>query len=115
MPGCTSWSTCPRGRLVVASRHRCWSSWAGLVRCSARAEEALLDLARSHDARALKRLGRHVEHALDPDAADRRLGVHLEREERAAARATFLEVHDNGDGTHGGRFRFSDFHAAALA
>ena len=59
-------------------------------------------------------LGRHILHVLDPEAADRRLGQQLEREERAAARATFLELHDNGDGTHGGRLRIPGFHAAAL-
>jgi Domain of unknown function (DUF222) len=74
----------------------------------------LLELALVHDARRLKQLGRHMLHVLDPDAADRRPGRELEREERAAARATFLEVHDNGDGTHGGRFRLPDLHAAAL-
>ena len=83
--------------------------------CVGRAETALLDLARVHDARRLKRLGRHILHVLDPDAADRRLGRQLEREEQAAARATFLELHDDGDGTHRGRFRISEFHAAALA
>ena len=73
-----------------------------------------MDLARTHDARKLRQLGRHILHVLDPEQADRRLGRQLEREERAATRATFLELHDNGDGTHGGRLRIPGFHAAVL-
>jgi hypothetical protein len=83
--------------------------------CPAQAEATLLDLARAHDARTLKALGRHLLHVLDPDAAEGRLGRQLEPDERAAARATFLELHDNDDGTHGGRFRLPTLHAAALS
>src|SRR3954452_14217313 len=82
--------------------------------CVSRAEAALLDLATVHDAKRLKQLGRHILHVLDPEAADRRLGRSLEREEQTAARATYLDLHDNGDGTHAGRFRIPQFHAAAL-
>jgi len=83
--------------------------------CVGRAEAMLVDLARTHDAKKLRQLGRHILHVLDPEQADRRLGQQLEREERSASRATFLELHDNGDGTHGGRLRIPGFHAAVLA
>jgi hypothetical protein len=79
-----------------------------------RAEKHLLDLAAVHDARVLRRLARHVLHVLDPDAADQALGRRLEAEERAAAAATSLVLHDNGDGSHSGRFTISDLHAAML-
>jgi hypothetical protein len=97
-----------RARVVVASVGEVPAAEAQ------RAEAALLDLARVHDAKTLRRLGRHIRHVLDPEAADRQLGEQLEREEQAAARRTFLELHDNGDGTHGGRLRIPAFHAVAL-
>ena len=78
------------------------------------AEATLLEHAKSFDAQQLQRLGRHVLHVLDPEAADERLGRELQAEEVKAARATFLEIHDNGDGTHSGRFKISDLHAAML-
>ena len=43
-----------------------------------RAEAHLLDLARTHDARKLRLLARHLHAVLDPDAADERLGRALE-------------------------------------
>ncbi|HEX5562899.1 MAG TPA: DUF222 domain-containing protein, partial [Nocardioidaceae bacterium] len=67
-----------------------------------RAERHLLDLAGEFDARALRRLARHVLEVLDPGAADLALGKRLDAEERAAARRRFLELFDNGDGTHTG-------------
>ena len=79
-----------------------------------RAERHLVDLARDHDAAALKVLGRRVFEVVDPAAADREEGRRLEAEERAAARSTYLHLHDNGDGTHSGRFKISDLHAAML-
>ena len=59
-------------------------------------------------------LGRRVFEVVDPAAADREEGRRLEAEERAAARSTYLHLHDNGDGTHSGRFKISDLHAAML-
>jgi len=77
-----------------------------------RAEKHLIQLAADHDAKALKALGRHVLEVLDPDAADLQLGKKLEAQEQAAARKTYLELHDNGDGTHTGRFKIDTLHAA---
>jgi hypothetical protein len=79
-----------------------------------RAEKHLLALALEFDARALKHLARHVLEVLDPDAADVALGKKVEAEERAAAGRRFLELVDNGDGTHTGRFRIDTLHAAML-
>jgi hypothetical protein len=80
-----------------------------------RAEKHLIGLALEFDARALKHLARHVLEVLDPHAADHALGKRLEAEEAAAARRLFLELFDNGDGTHTGRFRIDTLHAAMLA
>jgi hypothetical protein len=80
----------------------------------ARAEKHLLHLAGQHDAAALKHLGRHLLDVLDPEAADEAEGRRLDAEERTAARSTYLQLSDNGDGTHTGRFKLSTLHAAML-
>jgi hypothetical protein len=77
-----------------------------------RAEKHLIALAGEYDARALKALGRHVFEVLDPDAADTALGQKLQAQEQAAARKTYLELFDNGDGTHSGRFKIPALNAA---
>ena len=79
-----------------------------------RAEKHLIDLAGQHDAKALRLLGRRVFEVLDPDAADEQEGRRLQAEEDAAARNTYLQVCDNGDGTHTGRFKIPTLHAAML-
>jgi len=79
-----------------------------------RAEKHLIQLAGEHDAAVLRRLARHVLEVVAPEAADLALGKKLEAEEAAASRATSLELFDNGDGTHAGRFKISDLHAAML-
>jgi len=81
---------------------------------SAQAEKHLLVLAETHDAKQLKIAGRYICEVLDPEAADTALGEKLDAEERAAARRLFLELHDNGDGTHTGRFKVGTLHAAML-
>ena len=80
----------------------------------ARAEKHLLHLAGQHDAAALKYLGRHLLDVLDPEAADEAEGRRLDAEERTAARSTYLQLSDNGDGTHTGRFKLGALHAAML-
>ena len=47
-------------------------------------------------------------------AADEHEGRKLEDEERRARRATYLNLRDNGDGTHSGTFKIPDLHAAML-
>lgn len=79
-----------------------------------RAERHLVHLAGEHDAAALKVLGRRVLEVIDPEGADDREGRRLEAEEARAARVTSLQLLDNGDGTHIGRFKISTVHAAML-
>jgi hypothetical protein len=65
----------------------------------------------------LRLLGRRVVEVIDPDAADAvdaAEGRRLAREEAAAARATYLQLVDNGDGSHTGRFTIPTLHAVML-
>jgi hypothetical protein len=80
-----------------------------------RAEKQLVHDAGDHDPTALKMLARHLYEVIDPDAADAEEGRRLEREEHAAARATYLQLCDNRDGTHTGRFKIPTLHAQMLA
>jgi hypothetical protein len=79
-----------------------------------RAEQQLILDAADHDAAALRLLGRRVFEVIDPDAADAEEGRRLEREEHAAARASYLQLCDNRDGTHTGRFKIPTLHAEML-
>jgi hypothetical protein len=56
-----------------------------------------------------------AEKQLVHDAADAEEGRRLEGEEHAAARATYLQLCDKGDGTHTGRFEIPTLHAQMLA
>ena len=80
----------------------------------ARAEAHLVESAGEVDAKTLRILGRRILDVLDPDAADEHEGRKLEDEERRARRATYLNLRDNGDGTHSGTFKIPDLHAAML-
>ena len=79
-----------------------------------RAEKHLVTLAGSHGAGDLKQLGRRIFEVIDSEAADLQEGRRLEAEERAAEPTTYLSIFDNGDGTHSGRFKVPDLHAAML-
>jgi hypothetical protein len=68
------------------------------------AEEALLELAGQHDAKALRLLGRRILKVVDPDAADAHEAKLLEREEREAEAALRLTVWDGPAGRLQGRF-----------
>jgi hypothetical protein len=78
------------------------------------AEAYLLARAAEFDAAELRVLGGHLFEVLDPEEAERRLGLKLARQERDAARKTFLSLFDNGDGTVSGRFKISALTAAQL-
>jgi hypothetical protein len=79
-----------------------------------RAEAHLVRAAGEFDHQALKVLGRRVFEVIDPDAADLAEGARLEAEEAAAARATYLQLSANPDGSHSGRFKIPALHAAML-
>ena len=79
-----------------------------------RAEAHLIAAAGEFDHQALKVLGRRVFEVIDPDAADLAEGRRLEAEEAAAARATYLQLSANPDGSHTGRFKIPALHAAML-
>lgn len=78
------------------------------------AEKHLVALAGEHDEKALKVLGRRVFEVMDPESADAEDGRRLAAEEASAARATYLHLFDNGDGTHTRRFKVASLHAAML-
>ncbi len=67
-------------------------------------EKELVGLADHYDAKELKVHGRRVLAIVDPDAADAHEAKLLEREERAAAKATSLSMWDTGDGQVKGTF-----------
>lgn len=69
------------------------------IRVLARAEEHLVDLARNHDARELRRLGEHLAEVLDPEMFDAQEQARLEEQERRAREATRLSIRRRGDGT----------------
>ncbi len=80
----------------------------------ARAEQHLLELAADWDAAHLKGFGRKLLEVIAPDEAERRLGEKLAKQEREAARKTYLTLRDNGDGTSTGRFKIPTLHAQML-
>ncbi len=79
-----------------------------------RGETHLVELAASLDAARLQVAGRHLLEVLDPETADLVEGRRLAAEERRARRRCYLQVRDNHDGTHTGRFLIPDLHAAIL-
>ena len=101
-------------RAVRALREQAPDAVACDATLAERAEKHLLQQAAQHDATVLRRLGRHVLEVVDPHAADLAIGKRLEADEAAASRSASLELFDNGDGTHAGRFKISDVHAAML-
>lgn len=78
------------------------------------AQAHLLDLARIHDAAALRRLGKRLFEVVCPEAADVHEGRTLAAEEARARRLAFLRIRDNGDGTSDGSFRLPTLHAELL-
>lgn len=85
-----------------------WVSDADRVR----AEEHLLSEARTHNARRLKILARHLLTVVDPEGADAELARKLDAEERRAASKTWLKITDRGDGTCHGEFSIAALQGA---
>ena len=78
------------------------------------AEQHLLDLARDHDAKALRALGRRLLEVVSPETADAHEATLLEKEERDAAAATRLTMWEDGHGKVHGKFTVDAVTGAAL-
>ena len=74
------------------------------VALRARAVEHLLVLAKDHDAKQLKMLGRRILDVVAPEVGEAAEAKQLADEEAAAARKVTLTLRDNGNGTSSGRF-----------
>ena len=70
----------------------------------ARAVEHLLVLARDHDAKQLKMLGRRILDTVAPEVGEAAEAKELADEEAAAARRVTLTMRDDGHGTSSGKF-----------
>lgn len=69
-----------------------------------RAEQALLELARQHDARDLKQLGKRILDTVAPEVGESHEAKVLEDEERRAAESADFTMVDDGEGRCHGRF-----------
>ncbi|MBL0747683.1 HNH endonuclease signature motif containing protein [Nocardioides baculatus] len=69
-----------------------------------RAEAALLELARVHDARELKQLGKRILDTVAPEVGESHEAKRLEDEERRAAQSVDFTMVDDGEGRCHGRF-----------
>ena len=78
------------------------------------AEAPLLQLAATHAADALRKLGKHLHEVVDPEAAETKLAAQLAKEEADAAEDTFLRMRSTGDGRTTGEFCISDLHGTLL-
>jgi len=78
------------------------------------AEDHLIDKAAEFDARHLKILGRRILAVVDPTAGDAHEAALLEKEERAAERATSFAMTRDGHGKAHGRFTLPEAQAAML-
>ena len=74
------------------------------------AEEHLVGLAASYDAKALSRLGRHLFEVIAPEVADEFEGRVLADQEAAALKRTWLTMREDDEGTVHGRFRIPALH-----
>ena len=70
----------------------------------AKAEEALLQLARQHDARDLRQLGKRILDTVAPEVGESHEAKVLEDEERRAAESADFTMYDDGEGRCHGRF-----------
>jgi hypothetical protein len=62
----------------------------------------------------LRRAVRHAYATLDTDLHHTHLMQTLRRNERRARTETWFMIHDNGDGTHSGKFNIPDLHGSLL-
>jgi hypothetical protein len=66
------------------------------------------------DATRLRQQARRMFEVISPAVADEHEAAELAREERAAEAETYFMLHDNGDGTFGGRFVIPELHGRLL-
>ena len=78
------------------------------------AEEHLIELAKDHDAKALKNLGRAILEVVAPDLADAHLAKLLEKEERDAEEANRFRIWDTPQGRVRGDFDLDGLSGACL-
>lgn len=64
--------------------------------------------------RRLRQAARRMFDPVDRDLADRHEAILLGRESRRAQRETYLELHDNGDGTYSGKFCIPELQGTLL-
>ncbi len=81
---------------------------------SRRAETHLIELARDHDAKALRILGRHVLDVIAPEIGEAHEARLLEKEENDARAAASFTMSDDGHGRCHGRFTIPTLHGAIL-
>ena len=80
-----------------------------------RCEEALVaKAAAGMNAKRLRVAARRMLEVVDKDLADAHESDELQREESRAEQETWLTCHDNGDGTHSGRFTIPTTYARVL-
>ena len=75
------------------------------------AEQNLVDLAATHDARSLRILGERILHLVAPEVGEAHEAALLDAAERAAEKATSLTLSPDGTGKVHGRFTLPDVHA----
>ncbi|MCY7395541.1 MAG: HNH endonuclease [Nocardioides sp.] len=78
------------------------------------AETHLLTLARSHDAKALRKLGQHLLSVVAPEVGEAHEAAILASQERDAAAAARFSMVDDGQGKVHGRFTLPALHGAML-
>ena len=78
------------------------------------AERTLIELAREHDAKALRVLGRRILDIVAPEVGEAHEARLLAKEERDAASKARLTMREDGHGSTFGRFTLPDAHAAML-
>ncbi len=71
-------------------------------------------IGRPVNARRLRQVARRMFEVISKELADRHESDQLEDEEAHAARETWLNLHDNGDGTMSGRFVIPELHGQLL-
>jgi hypothetical protein len=105
-----------QARAILASLDRLprTGEFAVSVEQRVAAEEHLVDLARHHDAKDLRLLGRRIMEVIAPELAEQFVGKALEREESEALRRTTLTMHEDDEGTCHGRFRIPALHGQIL-